>query len=75
MKQTIAKRRRPISAEPRADVSVDTSYLREQATRCVRLARGCPDSATSHQLEAIGLDLMLKAEEIEELLGDVTTVQ
>jgi hypothetical protein len=54
----------------RHDVSVDTSYLREQAQRCVQLARDCPDVRTSHQLEAIGIELMLKAEEIDELLGD-----
>ena len=45
------------------------SYLREQAQRCVRLARDCPHSPTSHQLEAIGMELMEKAAELEELFG------
>jgi len=47
-----------------------TSCLREKASLCVRLARDCPDVSTSHQLEAIGTDLMLKAEELDGLLGD-----
>ena len=58
---------------PRAvkhDVSVDTSYLREQAHLCVKLARDCPDVSTSHRLEAIGVELMFKAKEIDELLSD-----
>lgn len=55
----------------RQDVSVDTSYLREQAQRCVQLAKDCPDISTSHQLEAIGVDLMLKAAEIDELIADL----
>ena len=54
----------------RHDVSVDTSYLREQAQHCVQLARDCADGPTSHQLEAIGLELMLRAEEIDDLLAD-----
>jgi hypothetical protein len=49
---------------------VDTSHLREQAQRCVQLARDCTDVPTSYKLEAIGLELMLKAEEIDDLLGD-----
>jgi hypothetical protein len=44
---------------------VDTSYLREKAQRCVALARICPDSATSHALEALGVEWMEKAAEIE----------
>jgi len=46
---------------------VDASYLREQAQRCVRLARECPHSPTSHELEAIGIELMEKAAELDEL--------
>ncbi|CAN0486946.1 unnamed protein product, partial [Phaeothamnion confervicola] len=41
------------------------SYLREHAQRCVRLARDCPHVATSHQLEAIGIELMEKAAELD----------
>jgi hypothetical protein len=57
-------------AAVRPDLSVDTSYLREQAQRCVKLARDCADVPTSHQLEAIGLELMLRAKEIDDLLAD-----
>ena len=46
---------------------IDASYLREQAHRCARLARDCPHLATSHQLEAIGIELMQKAAELDEL--------
>lgn len=52
-----------------ADVSVDTSFLRQQATNCVRLARVCPDVPTSHQLEAIGTELMARAAQLDELLS------
>lgn len=53
------------------DMSVDTSYLRMQASNCVRLARECPDVPTSHQLEAIGTELMAKAAQLDELLADL----
>ena len=53
------------------DTSVDTSYLRLQANNCVRLARECPDIPTSHQLEAIGTELMVKAAQLDELLSDL----
>jgi hypothetical protein len=46
---------------------VDASYLREQAQRCVRLARDCPHKPTSHELESLGVDLMQKAAELDEL--------
>jgi hypothetical protein len=48
----------------------DASYLREQALRCSRLARNCPHLPTSHQLEAIGIEFMEKAAELDELLAD-----
>jgi hypothetical protein len=51
-------------------VPIDASYLREQAQRCVRLARDCPHRPTSHQLEVIGVELMEKASEIDDLLSD-----
>lgn len=40
-------------------------YLRELAQTCTRLARACPDLATSHGLEEVALDLMAKARELE----------
>ena len=51
-------------------VPIDASYLREQAQKCVRLARDCPHQPTSHQLEVIGMELMEKAAEIDDLLSD-----
>jgi hypothetical protein len=48
-------------------VWVDATYLRDLAQRCGKLARECPHQATSHQLEAIGVDLMQKAAELDEL--------
>lgn len=58
------------SVEPYTWIWVDASYLREQAQRCVRLARECPHTPTSHELEAIGVDLMQKAAELDELQQD-----
>ena len=55
------------TAEPYVWIWVDASYLREQAQRCVRLARDCPHPPTSHELEAIGVELMEKAAELDEL--------
>lgn len=43
------------------------TYLREIAQTCTRLARVCPDLATSHGLEEIAVDLMSKAKELEHL--------
>jgi hypothetical protein len=57
----------PASAEPYVWVWVDASYLRKQAQRCSRAARDCPHLATSHELEAIGIELMEKAAELDEL--------
>jgi hypothetical protein len=56
----------------RNNISVDTSYLRAQAQACAQLARNCANVERSHQFEAIGVDLMLKAEELDSLLGDLT---
>jgi hypothetical protein len=67
----------PSSAEPYTWICTDADYLRQQAHRCVRLARGCRDSATTdeieaigHELEAIGNELMEKARELEVLQQD-----
>ena len=43
----------------------DTSYLREKAHYCVALARDCPDLTTSRALEALGVELMEKAAELD----------
>jgi hypothetical protein len=42
-------------------------YLRELAQTCTRLARACPDLATSRGLEEVAVDLMAKARELEQL--------
>jgi hypothetical protein len=44
---------------------VDALYLREKAHYCVALARDCPDLSTSQALEALGVELMEKASELE----------
>lgn len=46
---------------------VDAAYLREQAQRCTRLAHVCPHLPTAHELEAIGVELMQKAAELDHL--------
>jgi len=51
-------------------VPIDASYLREQAHRLIRVARDCPHRPTSHRLEAIGMELMEKASEIDDLFSD-----
>ena len=57
------------------DINIEmVSCLREQASLCVKLARDCPDGPTSHKLEGIGTEIMLKAEELEKLLGDWITI-
>jgi hypothetical protein len=58
------------SAEPYAWIWVDAPYLREQAQRCTRLARDCPHLPTAHELEAIGVELMQKAAELDHLQDD-----
>ena len=57
----------PSVDEPYEWVWVDASYLRQQAQRCVRVARDCPHQPTSHELEAIGVELMQKAAELDQL--------
>jgi hypothetical protein len=53
------------SAEQFTLIWVDAPYLREQAQRCVRLARDCPHLQTAHELEAMGTELMQKAAELD----------
>jgi hypothetical protein len=45
---------------------VTAQYLREQTHDCVALARTCPDRSTSQALEALGVELMEKAAEVEQ---------
>lgn len=45
----------------------DSSYMRDLAQRCTRAARDCPHLPTSHELEAIGVELMQKAADLDEL--------
>ena len=47
----------------------DASYLRAQASKCVRLAREYRTSPVSHDLEMIGIELMEKAAELEGFLA------
>jgi hypothetical protein len=42
-------------------------YLRDVAQTCIRLARACPDLPTSRGLEEVAMDLMTKAQELEQL--------
>jgi hypothetical protein len=44
---------------------VEPLYLREKAQHCVALARIWPDLATSHALEALAIEWMEKAAELE----------
>ena len=58
------------SAESYTWIWVDAPYLREQAQRCTRLARDCPHLPTAHELEALGVELMQKAAELDHLQED-----
>ena len=40
-------------------------YLRATAQSCIRLVQSCPHTETAHGLEAIAVDLMEKALEVE----------
>jgi DNA polymerase III delta prime subunit len=48
----------------------DASYLREQATRFIRLARQHREFPVSHDLEIISVELMEKAAQLEGYLAD-----
>jgi hypothetical protein len=48
---------------------VTAQYLREQAHHCVALAHTCPDRSTSQALEALGVELMEKAAEVEQAVA------
>jgi hypothetical protein len=55
------------SAEPYAWIWADAPYLREQAQRCSRAARDCPHLPTAHELEAIGMELMQRAADLDHM--------
>ena len=48
----------------------DALYLRKRAHLCVALARDCPHLPTSQALEALGVELMEKAAELDKLTAD-----
>jgi hypothetical protein len=48
----------------------DSLYLRECAHQCVALARECPHLPTAQALEALGVELMQKAAELDEITDD-----
>jgi hypothetical protein len=48
-----------------------SSFLREQALHCTRLARDCPHAPTAHRLEAFAVELVLKAAELEKESADL----
>lgn len=56
-------------------VPINPTYLRERAQKCVRLARDCPHWQTSQELEALGIDLMEKAAEVDALLAEMAQPQ
>jgi hypothetical protein len=64
---TVAAPNMPSSAAPHAGGWADSTYMRALALRCSRVARDCPHRPTSLELEAIGVELMEKAAEIDEL--------
>ena len=65
---TVAATNMPSGAGPSYEwVWADSSYMRSLAQRCTRAAHDCPHLPTSHELEAIGLELMQKAAELDEL--------
>ena len=63
----------PTASRPK--LSVDPSFLRAQAHRCTRLARDCPHSPTALELEALGVELMVKAREVDDALADWTSAE
>ena len=44
------------------------AYLREKAHYCMRIARDCSDRETSHALEAMGVEFLERATEIDQIL-------
>jgi hypothetical protein len=44
------------------------AYLREKAHHSMHLARDCSDRETSHKLEAMGVEFLERATEIDQIL-------
>jgi hypothetical protein len=63
---TVAAPNMPGDAGSFAWAWIDSAYMRDLAQRCTRAARDCPHRPTSHELEAIGVELMQKAAELDE---------
>ena len=62
-------RAHPAGVPSRADVNMIKGIadeLRELAQRCTRLARDCPHQPTAHGLEELALELMVKAQDLEQ---------
>ena len=53
----------------------DASYLREQATRFIQLAREHRDLAVAHDLEIISVELMEKAAQLDKFLAEYSKSQ
>jgi hypothetical protein len=66
-KVTVVATNIPSGTDPHSRDWVGASYMRALAHRCSRAARDCPHRPTSLELEAIGVELMEKAAEIDEL--------
>jgi len=63
---TVAAPNMPSGSGSFAWAWIDSTYMRDLAQRCTRAARECPHRPTSHELEAIGVELMQKAAELDE---------
>jgi hypothetical protein len=50
----------------------DAKYFLEQAERCFRLARSIADRETTGKLEAMGVEFMSKAVELDGTLAPLT---
>ena len=53
----------------------NASYLREQATRFIQLAREHRDLAVAHDLEIISVELMEKAAQLDKFLAEYSKSQ
>jgi hypothetical protein len=56
----------PSGAEP-ATTATLASYLRGRAHYCTQLSRGCSDQAIARALEAMAMDFLEKASELDAL--------
>jgi len=58
-------------SQSKQPIPIEVSYLRDQAQRCVRLARNCSDLKISYELEALAAEFMEKAAELDNFLAIV----